>query len=321
MNWGYEPPTWLPGGHTQTIYPSLFARHLYPDQITWRRERLSTKDSDFVDIDWSWRALEMESLIVLFHGLEGSSQSHYARAFAHYLQGSGVGLCVPHFRGCSGDINKAPRAYHSGDYEEVGWILGQIRERFQGEVGAFGVSLGGNALLRWAQEAGEDANRFVKGVGSICAPLDLMQSGLQIGRGINHWLYERRFLTTMKVKARQKIKQFPGLFDIQKVMNSKSLFEFDNYFTAPVHGFKDTVDYWTNCSSNLRMQDIKVRHVVINALNDPFIPAQSLPRLNDFNSYGTPVYTKEGGHVGFAQSAFPGELNALPKLVTTWMKS
>jgi len=321
LNWGYEPPSWLPGGHTQTIYPSLFAHYLYPDQITWRRERVSTNDGDFVDLDWSGRTLEMESLIVLFHGLEGSSQSHYARAFAHYLQGSGVGLCVPHFRGCSGDINKAPRAYHSGDYEEIGWILGQIRERFQGQICAFGVSLGGNALLRWAQEAGEDANRFVKGVGSICAPLDLMQSGLQIGRGINHWLYERRFLRTMKIKASQKIKQYPGLFDISKVMNAKSLFEFDNYFTAPVHGFKDTVDYWTNCSSNLRMKDIKIKHVVINALNDPFIPAESLPKVHDFNSYCTSIYTKEGGHVGFAQSAFPGELNALPKLVTTWMKS
>ena len=321
MSWGYDPPNWLPGGHTQTIYPALFAKYLYLQPLAWQRQRLATKDHDFIDIDWSDNALEKDSLVVLFHGLEGDSSSHYATSFANHLKGSSVGLCIPHFRGCSGEINLAPRAYHSGDFEEVGWILDQIKARFKGPVWAVGVSLGGNALLRWAQESGSSAKGVVNGVGAICAPLDLMASGMRIGTGINKLLYEQRFLRTMKTKALQKINQYPNLFDIDRVMNAKSLYEFDNYFTAPLHGFKNTDAYWQQCTSNLRVADIRVKHLVLNALNDPFIPAYSLPSKNSFSQDGMVIYTKEGGHVGFLESTFPGHLNALPELVKLWMKS
>jgi len=321
LTWGYDPPSWLPGGHTQTIYPALFAKYLYPEPLAWQRQRIATKDHDFIDIDWSDKALEQDSLIILFHGLEGDSSSHYARAFANHLKERGMGLCIPHFRGCSGDINLAPRAYHSGDFEEVGWILNQIKARFKGSVWAVGVSLGGNALLRWAQESGSAAGGVVKGIGAICAPLDLMQSGLKIGTGINRLLYERRFLRTMKLKALQKINQYPNLFDIDRVMSAKSLYEFDNYFTAPLHGFKNTDAYWQQCSSNLRVADIKVKHLVVNALNDPFIPAHSLPAKDAYSEDGMIIYTDQGGHVGFLESKFPGHLKALPELVELWMKS
>jgi len=319
--WGYVPPSWLPGGHAQTIYPALFAKHIYPEPLQWHRQRLATNDQDFIDIDWSENALKKNSLIVLFHGLEGNSSSHYSRAFANHLKGGGVGLCIPHFRGCSGDINLAPRAYHSGDFEEVGWILEQIKNHYSGPIWAVGVSLGGNALLRWAQESGAEAKSVVRGVGAICAPLDLMQSGLQIGTGINKIIYEQRFLKTMKIKAVQKIDQFPGLFEINRVVNAKSLYEFDNYFTAPLHGFKNTDDYWKQCSSNLRVKQIKVKHFVLNSLNDPFIPAHSLPSPDSFGPEGTVIYTDQGGHVGFLESKFPGNLKALPELVELWMKS
>lgn len=321
MNWIYDSPLWLRSGHSQTIYPALVAKHLYPDPINWERKRIFTKDNDFIDLEWSEHAKDKSELCILFHGLEGNSKSHYAIAFANHLKEKNIALCVPHFRGCSGEINSAPRAYHSGDYEEVAWIIERIKESFDGTIWAVGVSLGGNALLRWAQEAGAQASKYVTGVGSICAPLDLMQSGLQIGKGINHWFYEKRFLKTMKKKAAEKIKQFPGLFDYEMVRKAKSLYEFDNYFTAPLHGFKSTVDYWENCSSNLRMGDIKVNHFVLNSLNDPFIPAASLPLKTQFNSYGRPIYTSGGGHVGYTHSEFPGKLNALPDLVQVWMKS
>ena len=321
MNWGYAPPLWLRGGHIQTIYPALFARYICSRPVYGPRTRIKTEDNDFVDIDWSENALQKDSLYVMFHGLEGDSKSHYALAFANHMQVQNYGFCVPHFRGCSGEINLSPRAYYSGDFEEIGWVLGRIRSLYEGPIWAVGVSLGGNALLRWAQEAGADAQNYLSGVVAICAPLDLMQSGLQIGRGINHWLYEKRFLKTMKEKALLKIKQFPGLFQIERVMGAKSLYEFDNYFTAPLHGFRDTKEYWTSCSSNTRLRDIRINHLVINALNDPFIPAASLPSTQDFNKYGTQIYTGEGGHVGFVNSSFPGQLNALPELVTQWTKS
>ncbi len=320
MNWGYNPPPWLPGGHIQTIYPALFGAAICPERNIWLRERLVTPDQDFIDLDWTKDALQKNTLFVLFHGLEGSSMSHYSRAFANVLTKGEFGLVVPHFRGCGGEINIGPRAYHSGDFVEVGWILSKIRSVYAGPIWAIGVSLGGNALLRWAQEAGEQAEKDVSGVVAICAPLDLMQSGIEIGRGVNHWIYERRFLKTMKQKARQKIKQFPGLFNYERVEQSKSLYEFDNYFTAPLHGFKNTDEYWRTCSSNKKLSDIKIRHLVINALNDPLVPARSLPEYKAFNKNATTIYTTAGGHVGYVQSSLPGNLNALPELITAWTK-
>jgi predicted alpha/beta-fold hydrolase len=320
LNWGYKPPAWLIGGHAQTIYPSLFAQNIYPTQ-TWVRQRISTADEDFIDIDWTRNINEASSLCVLFHGLEGNSKSHYAVAFSVQMGEENIQLCVPHFRGCSGEINIAPRAYHSGDYEEIDWILKKIRNTFEGDIWAVGISLGGNALLRWAQEQGEAAKKIVKGVVAVCAPLDLDQSGRRIGEGINHYIYENRFLRTMKQKARSKIKQYPGLFDHEKVMKANSLYEFDNHFTAPIHGFRNADDYWRLCSSKPHLNEIKIPHLVINALNDPFIPKESLPDIKEFNSYGIQINTKYGGHVGFATSPFPGDLCAIPKLVSSWMKS
>jgi len=321
LNWGYCPPIWLPGGHTQTIYPALFGNALIPNETIWNRERWIAPDQDFIDVDWTHNALEQNTLFILFHGLEGSSNSHYSRAFATVLTEKKYGVCVPHFRGCGGEINIGPRAYHSGDFEEVGWILSKIRSLYKGQIWALGVSLGGNALLRWAQEAGAEAVNYVSGVAAICAPLDLRQSGHEIGRGLNHWVYERRFLKTMKQKANEKIKQYPCLFDNCRVQRSKSLYEFDNYFTAPLHGFKNTDDYWFKCSSNSRIGDIKIKHLVINALNDPLVPARSLPGSKAFNNNATTIYTDQGGHVGYVQSNLPGDLNALPELITLWTKS
>ena len=151
----YRAPLWLPGGNLQTIWPALWARRFEGTAPAWRRERWTTPDGDFVDLDW----LEAERvpdkpLLVLFHGLEGSSQSHYAQAFADHARARGLGFVVPHFRGCSGELNHGPRAYHSGDHEEIGWILARLRLAQRAPVLAVGISLGGNALLRWAAEAG-----------------------------------------------------------------------------------------------------------------------------------------------------------------------
>lgn len=320
MNWGYKPPAWLLGEHVQTIYPAIIASKIYPKQV-WQRQRILTDDQDFIDLDWSSGARQQSTLCVLFHGLEGSSSSHYSVAFSSHMQTVGVGICIPHFRGCSGEINHGPRAYHSGDYEEIDWILENIKTQFLGEIWAVGVSLGGNALLRWAQERGDSAQKIVKGVASICAPLDLSQSGKKIGLGVNHYLYERRFLKTMKHKAREKIKQYPGLFNYQNVERSQSLFDFDNHFTAPLHGFKNTEEYWRICSAKPHMKNIKLPHLVVNALNDPFIPPESLPNREEFNNLGIQINTKYGGHVGFAYAPNSGNLNPLPTLISSWMKS
>ena len=224
---GYMAPRWLPGGNLQTIWPALYARRFDGPAPVYRRERWQTPDGDFIDVDCADAPRQPAPLLVLFHGLEGSSRSHYAEAFAAFAASQGMAFAVPHFRGCSGELNLAPRAYHSGDFEEIGWILSRMRENHArkggGPVLAAGVSLGGNALMRWASEAGETAAGVVNAVASVCAPLDLAAGGEAIGRGFNKLVYTRMFLATMKPKAMAKLAQFPGLFDRDRLLAARDL--------------------------------------------------------------------------------------------------
>lgn len=314
----YRAPWWLPGAHAQTIWPALQSRSDRWPALPYRRERWATPDDDFVDVDWR-DALPTAPLLVLFHGLEGSSHSHYALALAQWAQAQGWGFAVPHFRGCSGEINRAPRAYHSGDYEEIGWILARLRTRHAGPLYAVGVSLGGNALLRWAQEAGSTAAGVVQALASISAPVDLTASGLAIGRGLNRQVYTRMFLKTMKPKAMRKLSQFPGLFDAQALREARDLYDFDNVFTAPLHGFQNTPDYWLRASAKPRLADIRLPSLVVNALNDPFVPAASLPQQRDVGAHVTLWQPAQGGHVGFMAGYPPGHLQTLPQAVGGWL--
>jgi predicted alpha/beta-fold hydrolase len=314
----YRAPAWLPGGHAQTIWPALTTARLHPTPPAYRRERLTTPDQDFIDVDWldTGRG-HAAPLLVLFHGLEGSSSSHYALAFAGWAARHGWRFAVPHFRGCSGELNRAPRAYHSGDFEEVGWILSQLRAAQPGRIAAVGVSLGGNALLRWAEEAGESAAACVDGVASVCAPLDLAASGRAIGRGLSRQIYTRMFLRSMKPRALRKWAQHPGLFDRDRLLAARDLYEFDNVFTAPLHGFRDTDDYWSRASAKPGLDRIRIPALVLNALNDPFVPAASLPH----EAGRAPVtlwQPAHGGHVGFPAGVWPGHVKTLPEQVMRW---
>jgi predicted alpha/beta-fold hydrolase len=257
--------------------------------------------------------------MVLFHGLEGSSASHYAQSFAHTARQRGWRYAVPHFRGCSGEINLAPRAYHSGDFEEVGWILDRFAAVHSGPIVAVGVSLGGNALLRWAEEAGASATRAVAAVASVSAPLDLVAGGHAIGRGFNRLVYTRMFLRTMRVKGLAKWAQHPGLFDRERLLAAPDLWEFDNTFTAPLHGYVDADDYWTHASAKPALADIRIPALVMNALNDPFVPAASLPRQGDVGRHVVLWQPAHGGHVGFPGGALPGHVLTLPQQVTKWL--
>ncbi len=315
----YTAPRWLPGGHAQTIWPALLSRRFDGPAPTFRRERWTTPDGDFIDVDWQDVPMPCAPLLVLFHGLEGSSSSHYAQAFAHWTRTHGWRYAVPHFRGCSGEINLAPRAYHSGDYEEIGWILGGLRARHAGPVVAVGISLGGNALLRWAEEAGATASRLVGAVASVSAPIDLRAGGLAIGRGFCRQTYTRMFLRTMKPKAFQKWAQYPGLFDRAKLAAARDLYAFDDAFTAPLHGFKGTDDYWARGSAKPQLARIRIPALVLNARNDPFVPGACLPQPREVGPHVTLWQPRHGGHVGFAAGRWPGHLMALPEQVMAWL--
>ena len=311
----------------QTIWPAVFSRRTHGPTPVFRRERWTTPDADFIDVDFlaggadrppAAHSAEIPMLVV-FHGLEGSSRSHYCQAFAEVAQERGWACALPHFRGCSGELNPAPRAYHSGDYEEIAWILAQLRARHSGPVIAAGVSLGGNALLRWAAEAGSEASSHVKAVAAICSPLDLAAGGRAIGHGFNRQIYTRMFLRTMVPKALRKWEQHPGLFDRDALLAARDLYAFDNVFTAPLHGFRNTEDYWHRASSKPLLSHIRVPALVVNALNDPFVPASSLPRAGEVGPCVTLWQPRHGGHVGFAQGPWPGHVRAMPDAVSAWL--
>jgi predicted alpha/beta-fold hydrolase len=287
----YQAPWWLPGGHAQTLYGALGPA----PRIAWRRERWDTPDGDFIDLDWAGGAAG--PLVALFHGLEGGSGSHYARKLAFEAAARGWRCVVPHFRGCSGEVNRLARAYHSGDSAEIDWILRRLGADF-----AAGVSLGGNALLKWLGEQGEGAARVVRRAVAASAPLDLAASGNTLDRGLHRLLYARHFLVSMKAKARAKIVLRHLSIDGARLAGMRTLRAFDDLITAPLHGFRDADDYWARASSAPWLERIRVPTLVVNARNDPFLPEADLARATRKASPDVVLeFPRTGGH-----AAFPG---------------
>jgi len=303
----YRAPAWLPGGHAQTIWPLL----IKPQPLKLRRERWDTPDGDFVDVDFLDGPADAP-LLAMFHGLEGSSRSHYAIAAARACKAAGWRLALPHFRGCSGELNRRPRAYHSGDSEEIDWVLRRLQAADAGRrVNAAGISLGGNALLKWAGERGKAAGAVVTGVAGICAPLDLAVCGHHLARGINRG-YTKHFLATMKVASAARLARFPGLFDAERMRRATNLWEFDDAVTGPVHGFAGADDYWRRASAKPWLKSIEIPALAVNPKNDPFFPAAHLPRRDEVAPTVRLEQPATGGHVGFVSGAFPGHLDWLP---------
>ena len=306
----YRAPCWLPGGHVQTIYP-LVIKGALPH---YQRERWATPDGDFIDLDWLPGPANAP-LVVLFHGLEGSSRSHYARALMRAVGAQSWRGVVVHFRGCSGEPNRLPRAYHSGDADEIDWILRKLRAANPATpLYSIGVSLGGNALLKWAGTRGSDCLAVANAIAAISAPLDVTIAGHTMGQRGNR-IYQDNFLATMKPVAAEKHQRFPGLFDAPRVAAATTLMEFDDAFTAPVHGFKDVHDFWAQVSSKPDLPNVRLPGLVINALNDPFLPASALPKPNEVSPSVLLEQPEEGGHVGFASGPFPGNIDWLPQRV------
>jgi len=311
----YVAPYWLPGGNAQTIYPFLLRSLVIP---TYQRERLELDDGDFIDIDWLDNSTD-RPLVVMFHGLEGDSSSHYARSIMGLFQELGWRGAVVHFRGCSGTPNRLPRAYHAGDSEEIDRILLKIIDKNQSlnsntQLYVIGISLGGNALLKWLGEQGKKACHLIDGVATVSVPLDLAAAGKALDSGFNQ-IYTQHFLGTLKKKVLKKLDNFPGLFDAVAVAECTTLYQFDNLVTAPLHGFSNTDEYWTLSSSKPWLKHIQVPTLVINARNDPFMPSSFLPVQTEVSCSVLLEFPAEGGHVGFLSSPFPGNLTWLPQRI------
>ena len=341
-------PAWLPGGHTQTLYGALFAPS---NRLRFVRERVKTTDGDFLDFDWSapglvlkpkdrdinqsglpkssaatrWIEPEDKDIIghhqdapalVLLHGLEGDSNSRYVQSILQYFRARGWLVVLAHFRGCSGTPNLLARSYFSGDIDEVEFILNAVIERCpRARWHVAGVSLGGNALLKYLGEraAPDRAPTALKAAVSICAPMDLLAAGNRLSEDrLCRWLYTRYFLRSMKPKVMEKANRFPGAIDVTRISQARTLRDFDDAYTAPMHGYANALDYWQRASSKPWLPHITMPTLVINPRNDPFIPEASLPGITEASNAVILHQPAEGGHMGFVTGAFPGGLTWLP---------
>ncbi len=305
----YRAPAWLPGSHAQTIWPLLIKGPLPP----YRRERWETPDGDFIDLDWVDGATGAPC-VVLFHGLEGSSRSHYARRLMHAASRRGWHGVVVHFRGCSGEPNRLARAYHSGDSPEIDWVLRRLRAASHAALFAAGVSLGGNALLKWAAELGAEADAPAMAIAAVSVPLDLAAANDSLSAGFN-LVYARHFLRTLIPAAQAKHRRFPGRFDLHRALAARTLRDFDDAVTAPLHGFAGADDYYARSSAGPLLGQIRLPTLLLHAFNDPFLPPAALPRAERLPPAVRLELFPHGGHVGFVQGPPPGQLDWMPERV------
>lgn len=312
----YRAPAWLPGAHAQTIWPALLRR---PD-VPLRREDVTAPDGDSWSFDWIDAPAPPDApVVVLFHGLEGSSSSHYARTLMDAARRAGWRGVVPHFRGCAGELNRRPRAYHLGDHEEIGAMLAAVRERVgpSAAIHAAGVSLGGSALLNWLGRAGSAASALVSRAAAVSSPAFVVPAGRALDRGLNR-IYSRLFLKSLNPKARAMAERFPDEVDASRLRDFTTMWAFDDAVTAPLHGFDGTLDYWTRASSRPWLAGIEAPTLILNALNDPFVPPESLARPEDLSANVALEQPAQGGHAGFVTGAPPGRLDWLPRRLMRW---
>jgi uncharacterized protein len=306
----YSAPIWLPGGHLQTIYAAKFASS---PTVEYRRERWELPDGDFVDVDWTDASSVNDTtpIVVLFHGLEGNSQSSYAKALMAATQHKGWRGVVIHFRGCSGEPNRLPRVYYAGDAPEIQLLLSRVRAQApQAPIYAAGVSLGANALLKWLGESGEQAKSIIDKAVAVSAPMDLAASANALDTGLNRILYTPLFVDSMRPKALSMSSRFPGLLDDEKIKAAKTIHDIDNAVTAVLYGAKNAEDYYAKNASKPLLKHIALPTLILNAQNDPFMPAETLPTKAEVSGIVTLEYPETGGHVGF-----PAQDNWLPKRI------
>lgn len=294
----YKVPLGFGNGHLQTIYPTLFRK---VPLTTQNRERITTPDGDFLDLDWSHKH-NSQRLAVLTHGLEGSTHSNYIQGMARALVQNGWSVLAWNFRGCSNEPNRRLRSYHSGAVDDLIVVLDHIQNNTTiEEIALIGFSLGGNLLLKFLGDSGNRIDSSIRAAIALSVPCNLADSALQMERATNR-IYMNRFLKSLRSKVREKKLRFPDKISDQGLDQMRTFREFDDAYTAPIHGFKDANDYWQNCSCFTRLQTIAIPTLLINALDDPFLSPSCFPfesaKQNPMLFLETP---KTGGHIGFVQ--------------------
>ncbi|MBL7863059.1 MAG: alpha/beta fold hydrolase [Cyclobacteriaceae bacterium] len=288
----YQAPALLAGSHLETIYPALFRK---VNGIAYERERITTPDHDFLDLDWLKQGAA--KLVIISHGLEGNSDRAYVRGMARIFYQHGYDALAWNYRGCSGEINRKIRFYHSGATDDLDFIVRHAASFGYTEINLVGFSLGGNLTLKYLGEKSETLHSTIQKAVAFSVPLNLKTSCDKISMRSN-WIYSQRFLKSLKKKVAEKANVFSEI-DPTPLTRITSLLEFDDVYTAPLHGFKNALDYYEQSSSLRFLHRIKRPTLIVNAKNDPFLSPECYPVESQF-PHLTFEYPTRGGHVGFA---------------------
>lgn len=295
-------PSWLlPGPHLPTIWGKKVRRQ---PMVHDRVERLTTPDGDHITLARVGRPRPAVPHLLVFHGLEGTIGAKYAHGLLALAATRGWSGTLMLFRGCDGTLNSAPRLYHSGETSDAGFTIRHLHaESPKSPLYACGVSLGGNVLLKWLGEEGAAAAPLVQRAAAVSVPFDLALGSRFLERGFSR-LYAAHFLKSLKIKALQKSAQYPGRLDTRRVMSARTFWEFDDAVTAPLHGFADAADYYSQSSSIQFLDRIAVPTLLMSARDDPFVPAEVLHRVEEIAARNRNLsihFTDRGGHVGWIE--------------------
>jgi len=299
----FQRAWWCPGPHAQTIWAAL----LRPTpRVRVRRERWDTPDGDFIDVD-RVDGLPGSAVLVVLHGLEGSSRSKPVLGLLREARRAGWRAVAMNFRSCSGEMNRLRRSYHGGETSDLAWVISRLAKEDPGApILCAGLSIGGNVLLKYLGERGDAVPQQVRAAAAISAPFDLAASARGLERGFSK-LYRRQLVAGLRRKTLEKLQRYPDLVDRDKLRAARTLEQFDNAVTAPVHGFRDADEYWAASSSLQFLPKIRRPTLLINARDDPFFPERLLPvREVSENPNLRALFPKHGGHVGFLSGGIPG---------------
>ncbi|MGZ5052129.1 MAG: hydrolase [Methylobacter sp.] len=305
---GFKPAWWLSNRHLQTIYPALFRK--VPDPPDYCRERLATPDGDFIDVDFCGTG--SQPLVLLVHGLTGSSRSGYIKGLQRALLKQGFRSAAMNFRGCSGSPNNRARSYHSGETEDIDFVYKTLRNREPDTpMAAAGFSLGGNVLLKWLGEQGNRLDLFAAVAVSVPYLLNLCATKLDSGFAK---FYRANLLRELKIYMRDKLRHLNDAGHVEEAMkiaalgdlsDIRSFWQYDDRVVAKLHGFEDVHDYYRRASSRQYLKAIKVPTLLIQAVDDPFMTREVLPSPNELSPQVQLEWSRHGGHVGFVTGTIP----------------
>ncbi len=297
LNSEFKPAWWLKNTHLQTLWSSFF-KHL--PEIQTRKLRIELPDGDFVDL--AITDLKHKPIVLIMHGLEGSLNSHYAKPLMQHLDQAGYGAVFMHFRGCSDELNRLDRSYHSGDTADLESVIDAIKEQFKQDIFAvLGFSLGGNVLLKWLGENGKNAR--TQTAVAVSVPFRLADAGDRLEKSFSR-VYQKHLLTSCQQKYQDKFKHKPSPLNV----NAKELntfFTFDDQITAPLHGFSGADEYYNKCSSRQFLKSIQKPTLVLHAKDDPFMWEDTVPDESELSEHVHLELSENGGHVGFINGKSP----------------